>query len=155
MGQPYAATLLHRIKADLEQNLYGNPHSDSTPSLHTSECIKSVRLRVLRFFNADPKDFDIVFTANATSAIKMLLTCLADYSSSESKDLWYGYHQDSHTSLVGGRELADAHRCFENDHEVDKWVENACHPESNDTTLLLLGYPGQSNMTGRRLPSHW
>lgn len=123
--------------------------------MYTSKCIESVRHKALRFFNADPMDFDIVFTANATSAIKMLLTCLADYSSYESKDLWYGYHQDSHTSLVGGRELADTYRCFGDDHEVDEWVRHGSLPESNDTNLLLLGYPGQSNMTGRRLPLHW
>lgn len=85
----------------------------------------------------------------------MLLTCLADYSRSESKDLWYGYHQDSHTSLVGGRELANSYRCFGDDREVDEWVKNGSPPEGNDTTLRLLGYPGQSNMTGRRLPLHW
>lgn len=100
-------------------------------------------------------DFDIVFTANATSAIKILLTCLADYSRSESKDLWYGYHQDSHTSLVGGRALADTHRCFGDDREVDKWVATGSLLESNDKQLRLLAYPGQSNMTGRRLPLHW
>ena len=85
----------------------------------------------------------------------MLITCLADYARSESKNLWYGYHHDSHTSLVGARELADTHRCFDDDHDVDEWAENGCVSENNDMTLLLLGYPGQSNMTGRRLPSHW
>lgn len=123
--------------------------------MHTSKCIESVRLRALRFLNADPTDFDIVFTANATSAIRILLTCLADYSRSESKDLWYGYHQDSHTSLVGGRELADTHRCFENDREVDEWVTTGSPFKTKDTQLRLLAYPGQSNMTGRKLPLHW
>lgn len=149
------ATLLHRITADLEQNLYGNPHSDSVPSLHTSECIHSVRLRALRFFNADPRDFDIIFTANATSAIKLLLECLRDYARSECKNLWYGYHQDSHTSLVGARELADTHRCFEDDREVDEWADHGRHSAANDAMLHVLAYPGQSNMTGRRLPSRW
>jgi len=147
--------LLHRITADLEHNLYGNPHSDSLPSLHTSKCIESVRLKALHFFKADPKDFDIVFTANATSAIKLLLECLKDYTKSECEDLWYGYHQDSHTSLVGGRELADTHHCFEDDRKVDEWVDYGRRSENNDAKLHLLAYPGQSNMTGRRLPLRW
>jgi hypothetical protein len=42
--QLYAAALLQRINTDLGDNLYGNPHSDSVPSLHTGECIESVRL---------------------------------------------------------------------------------------------------------------
>jgi hypothetical protein len=153
--QLYAAALLQRIKTDLGDNLYGNPHSDSVPSLHTSECIESVRLQALRFFKADPEDFDIVFTANATAAIKLLLECLKDYTKSECKGLWYGYHQDAHTSLVGARELADAHKCFGHDCEVDEWVEYGRLSETNDAALHLLAYPGQSNMTGRRLPSHW
>jgi molybdenum cofactor sulfurtransferase len=147
--------LLHRITADLERNLYGNPHSDSVPSLHTSKCVESVRLKALHFFKADPKDFDIIFTANATSAIKLLLECLGDYTRSECKNLWYGYHQDSHTSLVGGRELANAHRCFEDDREVDEWVDNGRLSVTDNATLHVLAYPGQSNMTGRRPPSHW
>jgi molybdenum cofactor sulfurtransferase len=78
--QPYAAALLQRITTDLGDILYGNPHSDSVPSLHTSECIESIRLQALRFSKADLEDFDIVFAANATATIKLLLECLKDYT---------------------------------------------------------------------------
>ncbi len=49
--------------------------------------------------------------------------------------------------------------CFTNDEEVEDWL-NGYHspdPDSHDDVGLpgLFAYPGQSNMTGRRLPLHW
>ena len=124
--------------------------------------VESTRIEALKFFNADPEYFDLVFVANATAAIKMVADCMSDYC--QQKDsFWYGYHADAHTSLVGIRQLAHRSRCFRSDQEVDKWLsaQGGSHPDelqkpsSGSETLGLFAFPGQSNMNGRRLPLSW
>ncbi|KAF2428251.1 PLP-dependent transferase [Tothia fuscella] len=155
-------SMIDAFAADLTSNLYGNPHSASTPSHYAGYRIDEIRERTLRFFNADPKDFDLVFVANATAAIKLVMECFRDRASdnaarcgqgsdTESVEFWYGYHRDAHNSLVGVREQASSHRCFGDDAQVDEWITKTdSAPFENQ--LGLFAYPGQSNMTGRRLP---
>ena len=130
-------------------NLMGNPHSTSSSSQLSTQLLENVRLKALRFFNADPDHFDLVFVANATAGIKLV----ADAFREHEHGFWYGYHKDSHTSLVGVRELASAgNRCFISDDAVYDWLENdKCVRQG----LSLFAYPAQSNMTGRRLPLEW
>lgn len=123
--------------------------------------VDSIREKALYFFKADPEHFDLVFTANATAAIKLVAESFRDLAaaSSVSGTFWYGYHKDAHTSIVGVREYTDGnHHCFGSDREVEEWL-NGCPTHitsSNDGALPgLFAYPGQSNMTGRRLPLSW
>ncbi|KAI4158614.1 MAG: hypothetical protein LQ342_007266 [Letrouitia transgressa] len=134
-------------------SLLGNPHSTSESSRLSTRRIEDVRLRALQFFNADPDDFDLVFVANATAGIKLVLEGFR----ANSGGFWYGYHKDAHTSLVGLREDASWHHCFESDSEVDQWLRFEGYPGSNgvEGCLGLFGYPAQSNMNGRRLPLSW
>jgi molybdenum cofactor sulfurtransferase len=119
-----------------------------------------VREKTLRFLGADPEHFDLVFVANATAAIKLVADSFRDLAEkSRANNFWYGYHKDAHTSIVGVREFTyGQHHCFESDHEVEAWIES---PPStfvnrrNPDGLGLFAYPGQSNMSGRRLPLSW
>lgn len=117
--------------------------------------IDAIREKALRFFKADPEEWDLVFVANATAAIKLTIECIKDHAASTSKQLWYGYHRDAHTSLVGIRELTPTSRCFASDEEVEKWIECGGVGGPMPRQLGLFAYPGQSNMTGRRLPLSW
>jgi molybdenum cofactor sulfurtransferase len=119
--------------------------------------VDDIRLRVLRFFNADPDVYDLVFVANTTAGIKLVADTLRDYQSEgDKKGFWCGYHVDSHTSLVGVREVADqGHRCFESDREVQQWIDEDHHGSEDDNATRLFAYPAQSNMNGRRLPLQW
>jgi molybdenum cofactor sulfurtransferase len=67
-----SASLLSRFHADMMANLYGNPHSASPSSQKSTQEIEDARLRLLRFFNAAPEHFDLVFTANATAGVKLV-----------------------------------------------------------------------------------
>ncbi|KAI2624817.1 pyridoxal phosphate-dependent transferase [Xylaria nigripes] len=140
--------------------LYGNPHSENSPAKLSGDMVDHVREKMLDFFGANSKDFDLIFVANATAAVKLVADCFRDLAE-KSKDgkFWYGYHKDAHTSIVGVRELTHGQfHCFEDDEEVEEWLE--C-PEKvltnrvNPNNLGLFAYPGQSNMTGRRLPLSW
>jgi molybdenum cofactor sulfurtransferase len=129
-------------------NLYGNPHSASNASQLTTRRIEDVRLRLLELFNADPEEFDVVFVANATAGIKLVMDAFKD----QEEGFWYGYHRDAHTSLIGVREAAIEHRCFATDADVEDWIQ---HPTRKDGKARLFAYPAQSNMNGRRLPLGW
>ena len=133
-------------------SLLGNPHSASSSSQLSTHRIEDVRLRVLQFFNADPDLFDLVFVANATAGIKLVMEGFREHKDG----FWYGYHKDAHTSLVGIREAAkDRHRCFGSDKEVEEWLDEGCNISPGDKSLGLFAYPAQSNMDGRRLPLSW
>lgn len=47
------------------------------------------------------------------------------------------------------------HRCFTSDEEVDIWINSGGLGGPRARQLGLFAYPGQSNMTGRRLPLTW
>jgi molybdenum cofactor sulfurtransferase len=149
----YAKSVIETYASELTKNLFGNPHSASAASQLSTRRIDDTRLRVLRYFSADPNEFDVVFVANATSAIKLVAEAFRDADSG----FWYGYHVESHTSLVGVRELAtDGSRCFNDDQDVRNWIldMSGCH-HGTGHALQLFGYPGQSNMTGYKPPLAW
>ncbi|KAJ9659566.1 hypothetical protein H2201_007315 [Coniosporium apollinis] len=154
-----AKSLIQGFSNDLITNLYGNPHSDSSPSHLSGTRVDAIRERTLRFFNADPRDFDLIFTANATAAIKLVMDSFRDFAiRNATPGFWYGYHRDAHTSLVGIREVTEGlHRCFHSDAEVEEWIDEEDDTSSVDEKrqVRLFAYPGQSNMTGRRLPLTW
>jgi molybdenum cofactor sulfurtransferase len=156
----YAKSLVDTFAADLVSNLYGNPHSMCAPAKRSGQIVDDTREKTLRFFGADPEHFDLVFVANATAAIKLVMESFKDLSNTnktmEKGDggFRYFYHVDSHNSVVGVRETSDDnHYCFRNDAEVEQWLAGTSQTESDK--LGLFAYPGQSNMTGRRLPLSW
>ncbi|KAM0714163.1 hypothetical protein Q7P37_010312 [Cladosporium fusiforme] len=151
----YAKSLFHAWMEDLSSNLYGNPHSASSPSIRASNRIQSARARALHFFQASSDHFDLVFVPNATAAINLVSECFRDYAASHAQSFWYGYHNDAHTSLVGVRERCDVDRCFMNDEEVTAWISGEASDVSGPPRLSLFAYPGQSNFNGRRLPLDW
>ncbi|KAF7591179.1 hypothetical protein BBP40_001894 [Aspergillus hancockii] len=147
----YAKSLIDSFARDLTSNLFGNPHSRSSSSQLSTQRVDDIRLRTLRFFNADPEEFDLVFVANATAAIKLVAEGFRDASS---RGFWYGYYVNAHTSLVGVRELAEmGHRCFTTSVEVGQWISQL----GTDHTDFprLFAYPAQSNMNGHRSPIEW
>jgi molybdenum cofactor sulfurtransferase len=147
----YPKSLMDRFAKDMTSNLFGNPHSASASSQLSTARIEDIRLRVLRFFNADPAEFDLVFVANATAGIKLV----ADALRAGSDGFDYAYHQASHTSLVGVREEARISLCLD-DKQVDQWQAGTPPfvDESGDRPILFA-YPAQSNMDGRRYPVSW
>ncbi|EHK96394.1 putative Molybdenum cofactor sulfurase [Glarea lozoyensis 74030] len=154
----YSKSLVHRFSEKLTSNLYGNPHSESDPAALSGQEVDKIREQALLFFNANPEHFDLIFTANATAAIKLVGESFRDLASGSSSGTFsYTYHKDSHTSLVGLRNLADEdHKCLTSDEEVEEWLSGQEHnPNCNDNVPGLFAYPGQSNMTGRRLPLSW
>jgi len=147
----YPKSLMDRFARDMTSTLFGNPHSASPSSQSSTARIEDIRLRVLRFFNADPAEFDLVFVANATAGIKLV----ADALRATPDGFDYVHHQASHTSLVGVREEARNSFCLD-DRQVEDWLAGCC-PFEHDSgdRPVLFAYPAQSNMDGRRYPLSW
>jgi molybdenum cofactor sulfurtransferase len=154
----HAGTTLHsksfmeKFMTDMLSNLYGNPHSASPSSQLTTSRIEDIRHRVLHFFKADPDVYDIVFIANATAGIKLVMDAMRELDGGFN----YIYHRDSHTSVVGVRESSAESHCLD-DEGVENWLQgNGSVKESDGSPLAtLFAYPAQSNLNGRRLPLSW
>ncbi|MCJ1463012.1 hypothetical protein MMC07_001616 [Pseudocyphellaria aurata] len=150
----YPRSLIDQFSKEMLSNLLGNPHSTSAASQWVTNQIEDVRLKTLQFFGASSDDFDLVFVANATAGIKLVMEGFREHPDG----FWYGYHKDSHTSVVGVREAATSgHYCFGSDGEVEEWLEKPgpMEVQPKPTALGLFAYPAQSNFNGRRLPLSW
>lgn len=154
---------MEEFATDMKSNLFGNPHSHSPSSMLSGQRVEAVRAETLKFFKADPEHFDIIFVANATAAMKMVMESMrsSDHDNGDGR-FWYGYHAESHTSMVGIREVASAgSTCFQSDQQVEDWLSGEYQPSSfypkveESLSIGLFAYPGQSNLDGRRLPLTW
>ena len=47
-------------------------HSQNESSQRAGDAVERVRQRILRHFNTTPQQYDVVFTANATRALKLV-----------------------------------------------------------------------------------
>jgi len=150
-------SLINSFSEHQKSLLLSNPHSASATSPNlTQVLVKSTRLKVLKLFKADPKNFEVIFVANATAAAKLVFEAFRDHEQGYD----YFYHRDCHTSLVGGRQWAQNHACLggENADEVtEDWLKdaNSLPQKRSGQRPTLFAYPGQSNMNGRRLPLSW
>lgn len=54
-----------------QANVFGNPHSASPSSRKTDEKMEEVREMVMKKFNADPTDYQLVWVQSATGALKL------------------------------------------------------------------------------------
>ncbi|HEY2980402.1 MAG TPA: aminotransferase class V-fold PLP-dependent enzyme [Anaerolineales bacterium] len=101
-GGIYAESQLRQHQSLLSGNVYGNPHSANPTSLAATELVEGTREYILKFFNADPNEYLAIFTANASSALKLV---------GESYPFENGRYLltfDNHNSVNGIREFAHA-----------------------------------------------
>jgi molybdenum cofactor sulfurtransferase len=69
----FHTSLLKRYFNLLDTVVFGNPHSEGSPSsASTQNSVDRVRRRILRHFNASPQDYCVVFTQNASNAVKII-----------------------------------------------------------------------------------
>src|SRR5512146_2905025 len=102
-GGLYAESQLQQHQELLRKNVFGNPHSTNPTSLAATKLADSARAYVLKFFHADPREYDVIFTLNASGALK-----LVGESYPFTKDGHYLLTFDNHNSVNGIREFAHA-----------------------------------------------
>lgn len=146
--------------------LFGNPHSESPASRASGDRLAEAREAVLRYFNADPAEYAVIFTPNATGALRLV---------GEGYPLRRGSRLvlslDNHNSVNGLREYARAHGAVVEyvplrtpDLGIDEERMHAAlsvrgrrpgFAYGHDRPRGLLAYPAQSNFTGVQHSLEW
>ena len=150
-------TLLERHMRLLRDHLLGNPHSTNPASALATTFTDQARLSVLEFFHADPDEFVVVFTANATQALKLVGEAYPFDHTGE-----YLLTFDNHNSVNGIREFARAKGCPTTyvpivlpDMRVDEAELRAHLARGSRGGPRLFAYPAQSNFSGVQHPLDW
>lgn len=97
----YPASLVDSHRRMLLDGVYGNPHSDSPASRLSTQAVEAARLRLLSFLDADPAEYCVVFTPNASGALR-----LVGAGFPFSKRSAFVLSADNHNSVNGIREYA-------------------------------------------------
>ncbi|KAH6761763.1 molybdenum cofactor sulfurase [Perilla frutescens var. hirtella] len=165
----YSESQMEGLFKDLNSTIYGNPHSQSSCGLSTSDVVWEARQQVLSFFNASPKEYNCIFTCGATSSLKLVGETFPWSSRSN-----YMYTMENHNSVLGIREYAlregaaaiavDIEDVADFDlisgrksvinivpHTVQKRGEADCNKkEETSETYNLFAFPSECNFSGLR-----
>ena len=99
----YAESQLRQHQELLTDAVFGNPHSQNQPSRAMSQRVEATRAQILEFFHAAPEEYEVIFTPNATGALR-----LVGESYPFGPDGHYLLTFDNHNSVNGIREFARA-----------------------------------------------
>src|SRR5512138_855066 len=157
-GGLYADSQIEQHQKLLREHVFGNPHSSNPTSLDATRFLEHAREYVLQFFHADPREYDVIFTNNASGALKLV---------GESYPFDARGHYlltfDNHNSVNGIREFAHARGTEVTyipvalpDMRVDAsslagYFQRASHRSHNN----LFAYPAQSNFSSVQHPLEW
>jgi len=156
-GGLFGETQLRRHMEFLGNSVLGNPHSTNPTSALATEKVASCRRRVLEFFNADPAEYLLIFTSNASGALKLVGE---SYPFGENDQFLLTF--DNHNSVVGIRAFDRAKRASTRyvpveppdmrvrDETLDSFLSSS--PGSRNR---LFAYPAQSNFSGVQHPLEW
>jgi len=156
-GGLYAQSQLDAHHGLLASGVFGNPHSHNPTSLASTELVDRAREATRRYFNADPDEYEVIFTANASGALKIVGESYP-FSAGDTYLLSY----DNHNSVNGVREFARrggakvVYVPVRNPElRLDEvLVERALHDTSPGCSHLFA-YPAQSNFSGVQHPLEW
>jgi len=156
-GGLYAESQLRRHEELLAGAVLGNPHSQSPTSLAAGALAREARDAVRRFFNAPEDEFEIVFTANASGALKLVGEA---YPFGPGGVFLLSF--DNHNSVNGIREFAARSGAAvsyipvrEEDLRLDPEQVRTALRGAGDGAPKLFAYPAQSNFSGAQHPLEW
>ncbi len=148
-GGVYAESQLREHLELLSRRVFGNPHSGNPASLAMTELVELARATVLTYFRASADDYVVVFTPNATGALRLVGEAYPFAS-----DGCCLLSVDNHNSVNGMREFA---RRSGSDVRYapltfpDLRLDEAALLQALETQFAgakLLAYPAQSNFSG-------
>ncbi|HEX6749127.1 MAG TPA: aminotransferase class V-fold PLP-dependent enzyme [Longimicrobium sp.] len=135
----------------LEAGVFGNPHSESPASRASTAAMDMVRTQVLRWFDADPAEYEVVFTPNATGALRLVGEAFPFAPGSRLL-----LSADNHNSVNGIRELAARRgaevRYVPLDDELRMRDPISLLADGDASRPRLFAFPAQSNFSGVRHP---
>ena len=153
-GSLWAESQIQKHFELLRSSILGNPHSASPASVAMTEHVERTRRTILRYFNARPEDYILVFTQNATAALKLIGESFPFAAGSR-----YLLTFDNHNSVNGIREFACAKGATIEyaplalpDLRLDAARLDAVLDEADASAANLFAYPAQSNFSGVKHP---
>ena len=156
-GGLYAESQVRRHLEFLGDNVLGNPHSHNPTSLASTQLVDEARQTVLAFFRADSDEYDVIFTANASGALKLVGE---SYPFDEGSRYLLTY--DNHNSVNGIREFAWANGADVTylpvgapDLRLDCAMVEAELARADVEHNNLFAFPAQSNFSGVQHPLEW
>jgi selenocysteine lyase/cysteine desulfurase len=154
----YASTQIREHADLLLASVVGNPHSSNPTSALATSFVERARQAVHRFFNASEQEYAVVFTQNATGALKLVGE---SYPFDRSSRLLLTF--DNHNSVNGIREFARAAGATvtytplvlpEMRIDADA-LSSHLTTASTEKSHNLLAYPAQSNFSGVQHSLDW
>ena len=167
-GGLYADSQLARHRDLLARAVFGNPHSQNLPSREATALVEATRAQILEFFRASPEEYEVIFTPNATGALRLV---------GESYPFGPGGRYlltfDNHNSVNGIRQFARAKGASVSyvplapaDLRVSEEtlarhlaaaapVRRRLARRSGLATGNLFAFPAQSNFSGVQHPLAW
>jgi selenocysteine lyase/cysteine desulfurase len=156
-GSLYAECQVRDHMALLCEGVFGNPHSKNLTSLAMTQLVEQARDYVLRYFNASPNEYTVIFTSNSTGALKLI----GEAYPFEPGDT-YLLTFDNHNSVNGIREFARAKGAavdyipiVQPDLRADENYLTRALAAAAPGRNNLFAYPAQSNFTGVQHPLEW
>jgi molybdenum cofactor sulfurtransferase len=156
-GALYADCQLRDHMALISGQVFGNPHSRNLTSFAMGELVERARGDVLRFFNASPDEYIVIFTQNSTGALKLL----GESYPFAPGDV-FALTADNHNSVNGIREFARHGGAIvsyvpvrEADLRVDENALDEVLASAPAAAHKLFAYPAQSNFSGVQHPLDW
>src|SRR5579872_1606085 len=138
----------------LSSGVFGNPHSASPASARMTEHVERTRRHILSYFNAPPEDYILVFTQNASAALKLVGESFPFAPGSR-----YLLTFDNHNSVNGIREFARTKGATISyaplvmpDLRLDLAQLERLLGEAGSNNANLFAFPAQSNFSGVKHP---
>ena len=169
-GGLYADSQLARHRDLLAGAVFGNPHSQNVPSREAAAQVEATRAQILEFFRAAPEEYEVIFTPNATGALRLV---------GESYPFGPGGRYlltfDNHNSVNGIRQFARAKAASVtylpltpadlrvSQEALARHLEAAtsvrrrrfARRRSGPAACNLFAFPAQSNFSGVQHPLAW
>lgn len=157
-GGLYAASQLQQHQQLLQEAVLGNPHSINPSSSHATELVKVTRQVILDFFRASPEQYEVIFTSNASGALK-----LVGESYPFSQQSAYLLSSDSHNSVLGIREFAKCKGAQVHYVPLEtpslrfdvSTLEEQLERIAPESDTKIFAYPAQSNFSGVQHDLDW
>jgi molybdenum cofactor sulfurtransferase len=156
-GGLYAESQVRRHADMLLSHVFGNPHSANPSSSRAEEMVHACRYHVLDYFDASPDEYTVVFTANASQALKLVGEAYPFETGST-----FLLTFDNHNSVNGIREFARARQSRTvyvpiepPDMRVDPEMIGRSLRPADPTRNNLFAFPAQSNFSGVHHPLEW
>lgn len=168
-GGLYAESQLARHRELLAGAVFGNPHSQNLPSQEATAGVEATRARILEFFRASSDEYEVIFTPNATGALRLVGESYPFGPAGR-----YLLTFDNHNSVNGIRQFARARGASVtyvpltadlrvSEEALARHLEAAtpvrhrrfARRRSGSGTGNLFAFPAQSNFSGVQHPLAW